>query len=222
LVAAILVYFWTLFKLWGHTIFISPFVNETMLWILVPIWLGWFFAEFFQEKSGTSIGNAMSNATIIIWASVDCTRQTVELISAGDIVGFWNIFTRFAIIALLFGYGLLVVVLGIKGNTLVRKIGRIREITYVFAMFIPVLYNFAALTWSHIISAVIYFPVFYFALELIDRILPDPKAIEIDERRDNSMPGMDPLQKMPPPNPRYGMNLDDLSGRYGGMGGLRP
>ncbi|MFH1181492.1 MAG: hypothetical protein V1702_00885 [Candidatus Woesearchaeota archaeon] len=173
------------------------------------------FRRVFQEKTGTSIGNAMSNATIIIWASVDCTRQTVALMSGGEITGFWSIFARFAIIAMLFGYGLLVVVLGIKGSTIVRKIGRIKAVTYVFAIFIPVLYNYAALTWSHIIAAVIYFPVFYFALEIIDRITPDPKAIVHDK-------GMDQLGNDSIGNMGNMGNLDDLTGRYGRTGGFRP
>jgi hypothetical protein len=178
-----------LFKLWAHTIFISPFVNISMLWILVPIWLGWFFAEFFQEKEGTSIGNAMSNATIIIWASVDCTRQTLSLISSGDITGLFNTYARFALIAILFIYGLLIILLGLKGSGLTKKIGRIREVTYVFAMFIPVLYNFAPLSISHIIATIIFFPLFYFALEIIDRLLPDPKAII--EERNSSIPALE-------------------------------
>jgi hypothetical protein len=233
LVAAFLIYLLDLLKLWIHTLFISPFVNLTMLWILVPIWLGWFFAEFFQEKTGTSIGNAMSNATIIIWASIDCTRQTVSLIGSGDVTGFLNIFARFAIIGLLFSYGLLVVILGIKGNLLVRKIGRIREVTYVFAMFIPVLYNFAPLTLGHVIATIIFFPVFYFALEIIDHIVPDPKAIIADNGlnagQDVGLGAMGNLGgnnlgnnigRMPNMN-NLG-NLDDRTGRFGRMGGFQP
>ena len=33
-------------------IFAAPFENPDMLWIIVPIWASWLFAEFFQEKKG--------------------------------------------------------------------------------------------------------------------------------------------------------------------------
>jgi hypothetical protein len=152
-----------------------------MLWILVPVWLGWFFAEFYQEKVGTSMGNAISNSTIIVWAAIDAARQTVKLMSAGTITGFLNIAARFFLILVLFGYGILIIILGIRGNRLIQYIGRIREITYVFVIFVPVFYNAIPFSFKHIIAAVVFFPVFYFFIELIDKITPNPKAIVEDQ-----------------------------------------
>lgn len=173
-------YIWQLFQLWLHTIFVTPIQNMEMLWILVPVWLGWFFAEFFQEKIGTSMGNAISNAVIMLWGSVDSLRQTMRLITNKVLVGFWDIVPRFALIALIFGYGTVIVVLGWKGNKIIKYIGRVRELTYVFAMFVPVFYNAIPFSWNHIIAAVLFFPLFYFAIELLDKLLPNPKAIRED------------------------------------------
>lgn len=182
---AALDYFWNdLLLHWLNTIFIAPFNTPDMLWIVVPVWLSWFFAEFFQEKAGTSMGNAISNATIVIWAAVDCARQTVKFISAGEITLGFDIFMRFLIISLILIYGLLVLVLGLKGNPLVRKIGRIREMTYIFAIFVPVFYNEILLTFNHLVSALLFFPVFYYFIELLDKLTPDPAAIKIDMESD--------------------------------------
>jgi len=178
----IVLYIWGLFTHWLRTIFVLPFQTTEMLWLLVPVWMAWFFAEFFQEKTGTSLGNAISNAVVILWGSVDCSRQTVALIAKHTLVGFWNIFARFAMIFIIFIYGVIIVFFGIKGNKIIKYIGRIREITYVFAMFTPIFYGAIPLTWNHIISAIVFFPLFYFAIELIDRYTPDPKAITEDAK----------------------------------------
>ncbi len=174
-------YFWNNLLLhWLHTIFTAPFLNPDMLWIIVPVWISWFFSEFFQEKSGTSMGNAISNSLIVIWASIDCARQTIKLISAGEVGGSFDIFLRFFIISLLFLYGAMVLALGMRGNQIIRKIGRIREMTYVFIIFVPIVYNHFPLTFNHIFSAIIFFPLFYYSIELLDRITPDPVAVRMD------------------------------------------
>jgi hypothetical protein len=186
-------YLWELFRLWIHTIFVVPFQNTDMLWLLVPVWLGWFFAEFFQEKTGTSMGNAMSNSVIILWACVDCTRQTTRLIADNTIAGTLNIIIRFAIIIIVFIYGILLVYLGWKGNKVIKYIGRIREVTYIFAIFTPIFYNAIEFTWNHIIAAALFFPLFYFAIELFDRYTPNPKAI-IEDMEDTGTMANEPIK----------------------------
>ncbi len=173
-------YVWELFKTWLHTLFITPFQTTDMLWLLIPVWVAWFFAEFFQEKKGTSLGNAISNAVVVMWGSIDCTRQTIALISNNVLTSVWDLVGRFLLIAVLFTYGLIIVILGWKGNTIIKKIGRIREVTYIFAMFVPVFYNAIPFSWSHIFAAILFFPLFYYLIELIDYYLPNPTALNLD------------------------------------------
>ena len=178
--AEIGLYLWGLFKLWITALFVSPFKNLDMLWLLIPIWATWFFAEFFQEKRGTSMGNAITNAVIVLWGSIDCSRQTVHQITLGAISGIGSIFLRFLIVAILFAYGVMIVTLGLKGKKIIKYIGRIREVTYAFAIFAPIFYNAMDLTFNHIIAALLFFPLFYFVIELIDRYTPNPKAVQED------------------------------------------
>jgi len=173
-------YVWGLFKLWIETIFVIPIKTIDMLWLLVPVWITWFFAEFYQEKLGTSIGNGITNAVLIIWGSIDCSRQTVKLITNKIITAQIEIIGRFAIIAGIFIYGILIVFFGIKGNKIIKKIGRVRVVTYIFAMFVPIFYNVIPFSVNHIIAALLFFPLFYFVIELVDRITPNPKAITQD------------------------------------------
>lgn len=178
----ILSFFWNLFLDWIKTLFIIPFQNLEMLWLLVPVWLAWFFSEFYQEKVGTSIGNAITNAVVIVWASIDCARQTVSQIKELSSI---DIFFRFALLLMLFVYGYIIIRLGIQGDKKVTHIGRIRNVTYVFAMFVPIYYNAIPLTLTHILASIIFFPVFYFVIEVIDRITPNPKAIIVDMEGSN-------------------------------------
>lgn len=149
-----------------------------MLWILVPLWLSWFFGEFFQEKLGTSFGNAISNAVIVLWAGIDCIRQTLFLIDVGEIHS--DVVLRFVLCGVLLAYGILIIVYGTKTKEKVKRFGRIRDVTYAFAIFVPVLYNAVSLTWNHFIAAIIFFPIFHYAIELIDIKAPTPKALKSD------------------------------------------
>jgi hypothetical protein len=173
-------YIWSLFKLWIDTLFVIPFVNWDMLWLLVPVWISWFFSEFYQEKVGTSMGNAITNSVVVLWGSIDCTRQTVRLITEKIITSTGEIIWRFALVGLLFIYGILIIFLGIKGKTIIRKIGRVRTATYIFVIFVPVLYNVMPLSMNHILAGILFFPLFYGIIEILDRIIPDPKAIVED------------------------------------------
>ena len=175
-----ILYFWGLFQSWLNLLFVTPFQNVNMLWLLVPVWLGWFFAEFFQEKFGTSMGNAMSNAVIIIWASIDCTRQTVSLITQGLLLGAGNIILRFSLLSLLLIYGITLIILGWRGNKIIEKIGRIREVTYLFVVLIPVFYNVIPFSIEYLISIILFFPLFYFVIELMDRYAPNPLPVKED------------------------------------------
>lgn len=176
----IALYLWELFREWLNTIFVIPVQNVDMLWLLIPVWMAWFFAEFFQEKRGTSMGNAITNAVVILWGSIDCIRQTLKLMTEGAITNNFDIGLRFGLIFLIFAYGGLIVTLGWKGNPIIKYIGRVREVTYVFAMFVPIFYNAIPFSVGHIISAIIFFPLFYFAIELLDRYTPNPKAMVED------------------------------------------
>ncbi|MEM4397202.1 MAG: hypothetical protein QW757_01095 [Candidatus Woesearchaeota archaeon] len=169
-----------LFKIWLHTLFLVPFENYDMLWLLIPIWVAWFFAEFFQEKIGTSMGNAITNAVVILWGSIDCARQTVNLIIEKTIKNAFDIIARFGLIFILFLYGALIIHYGIKGNPIIKKWGKVRNITYVFAMFVPIFYNAIPFSFNHILAAILFFPLFYYTIELIDKYMPNPKAIEED------------------------------------------
>ncbi|MBU0461963.1 MAG: hypothetical protein KJ574_05235 [Nanoarchaeota archaeon] len=177
---SILLYLWETFKLWLFTIFVAPFKNFNMLWILIPIYLGWFFAEFFQEKVGTSMGNAISNSVVVFWGGFDWMRGTITKMTSGALAFGAGAIARVLLAFFLVVYGVLIIILGIKGNKLIKYIGRIREVTYVVIMFTPIFYDVIPFTWQHLLATFLFFPIFYFVIELIDHYMPNPKAIVQD------------------------------------------
>lgn len=170
---------WSLFVYW-LSIFIAPFSNSEMLWILIPIWLSWFFSEFFQEKEGTSLGNAISNGFIPLWAGLDWMRYLLRQVNVGALFVTPETVIKFSICVLVLLYGLIVITAGIRARRITSLIGRIREITYVMVIFTPVIYGVIQLSWYLMLAAVLFFPVFYFVIEFIDRRVPSPKSLQRD------------------------------------------
>ena len=146
-----------------------------MFWILIPIWINWFFAEFFQEKHGTSFGNAVSNGAITILASIDWTRYLYRLIIDGIITGFtFGVFLKFFVAVAVFIYGIYIIIQGSRSRKIVYFIGKIKWVTYVLVMFTPMVYNVISLNLYTLLAIVVFFPLYYWIIEVFDRITPEP------------------------------------------------
>jgi len=176
---------WHLFLAWLW-VFIVPFTNFNVLWIIIPIWLAWFFAEYFQEKKSTSFGNSISNGVIPIWVGIDWTRFLVGEIGDGALVFGLDLVIKLLIIIAVFAYGIFITYCGIKGRRYVRFLGRIREVTYILLFATPVIYGILDLGWQHVTSFVLFFPLWYFGLELLFRLLPTPRAMRKDDASTSS------------------------------------
>src|SRR3989338_6488110 len=183
-ISAILLYFWGLVKTWG-ALFIAPIGNLEMLWIIIPIYLNWIFSEFFQEKRGTSLGNAISNATIVLWVAIDWSRTSTRFF-ANNAISSWHLAWNIVASVLVFAYGIWVVYEGVKGKNLTHYIGRVRVATYIILMGTPLIYNSPIPLGNALIAIVLFFPVYYFFIELLDRLLPDHASIKEDEAKAGS------------------------------------
>ncbi len=174
---------WTnLFVVWIG-LFLAPFTSGQfdMLWITVPVILNWAFTELYQEKKGTSLGNAISNGVVILWVGIDWARTSVR--NALDIDSFSYIFyVKLTIAVLMFAYGLFVIISGIKIKGLTKHIGRVRQATYVCLVFTPIFYDIIVPDWKVFVSIVIFYPVFHYAVEFIDYVVPDPKTYDDEEK----------------------------------------
>lgn len=189
---------WELFLSWLE-LFIAPVDDIEIIWILAPIWISWFFTEFFQEKKGTHFGNAITNGAIPIWVAIDWTRYLVTGIEDGSITSGSHLIIKFVISGFILFYGLFVIVEGLKTKSFVHYAGRIRVITYILVMFTPIIYGVVEISWSFLISIFVFFPLFYFFVELLDKITPDSGALKVDvegKTKDKNQ-NMDDMPKIP-------------------------
>ena len=147
-----------------------------MLWIIVPIWINWFFTEFFVEKHGTTFGNAVTNGVIPILAALDWTRYLYRLYEEGIIQLTFGVFLKFMLAVAVLIYGVFVIVAGIKINRIIFYIGRIRWITYVLLMFTPVIYNVIKFNFYTMAAILLFFPLYWWIIEIFDRITPEPRV----------------------------------------------
>ena len=180
IILPMLSWFWGLFVGWLY-LFASPIWNFQVMWIIIPIWLAWFFGEFFQEKKGTSFGNAISNGVVPFWVGLDWMRLLVNGILEGKMAWSPLLVFKFLICLGVFAYGAFILVQGVRGRNIVRYVGRIREITYAMVVFTPIIYGIVPLSMRYFLSIAFFFPVFYFLMELIDLKMPNPKAFDMDE-----------------------------------------
>ncbi len=174
-IISIILVLWELFKEWLY-IFVSPVNNLEMLWIIIPIWINWFFAEMFQEKEHTSFGNAITNGAVMAWVGIDWIRYLLRMISTEVIV--FDVITRlkFIVAFAVAIFGIFIVIQGMKQKQYIRIIGRVRETTYFTVMISPIIYGVVSLTWVTIGTIILFSPLFYLIIELLNHYIPTPEA----------------------------------------------
>ncbi|MFH0978111.1 MAG: hypothetical protein V1837_02295 [Candidatus Woesearchaeota archaeon] len=177
---AALDYLWLLFEKWIG-LFTAPARNFELLWLIIPIYLNWIFTEFYQEKKGTSLGNAISNGFVPLWVGIDWSKTTYTMLQSKTISLNSLFWTKMGFSGLMIAYGLSIVILGIRVKKVTHYIGRIRVVTYFALMLTPIYYGATLLDWNAIIAVIVFFPLFYYFVELIDRKLPNPKTYDEDE-----------------------------------------
>lgn len=178
IISATFLALWNLFFHW-LSIFAAPIKEPEMFWIVIPIWFNWFFTEFFQEKKGTSFGNAISNGAIAILASIDWTRYMHRLIADGVITKFtFGVFLKFFTAFVVFAYGVYVIAAGIKTKRIVFFIGKIRWVTYILVMFTPIVYDVIRMDFYTLMAILVFFPLYYSLIEIFDRITPEPRTYQ--------------------------------------------
>jgi len=161
-------------------LFLAPIKDPNMLWILFPVYLNWFFTEFYQEKKGTTFGNAISNAFIAVWAGFDWCRTIVSTTKTGVPAQHFELKLGIAGVMLL--YGAYIMLQCIKARKNIILLGRIRVVTYVVLMLTPLFYGVVSLSFQIIFIMLLFFPLYYFIIEFIDWLVPDPKSLLEDNK----------------------------------------
>lgn len=171
---------WAILSTLG-TLFATPLLNFSTLWIIIPVYLNWLFTEIFQEKKGTDLGNAITNGAVAVWVGMDWGRTTTQAILAGELALDSILATKIAIITFFLIYGFIIIVEGIRMKKITHYIGRIREVTYFALVMTPIFYGVVEFNLTTILAILLGFPIFYGIIELICRITPTPQTYDEDQ-----------------------------------------
>ena len=189
---------------------IAPIKNPEMLWILVPVYLNWILTDYYQERRGTSFGNAMSNGFVAIWVGLDWTRQL-----ATNFPGFSAAFAVKLAVGIFFVvFGLVIMFESAKARPIVKYLGRIREVSYFIIVATPIYYNVIPINLNTILAILVFFPVWYLIGEAFDRAL-GPSAGEQEEETESVGAGLGGLGV-----PDAGMDLGMAAIGLGGQNTL--
>src|SRR3989338_10437404 len=88
----------------------------------------------------------------------------------------FGVFLKIIVSLGVFAYGFYVIMLGIRTHKLVYFIGRIRWVTYLLVMFTPIVYNVIRMDFYTLLAIIVFFPLYYWIIEIFDRITPEPKT----------------------------------------------
>jgi hypothetical protein len=155
---------------------IAPVKNPEMLWIIVPIYLNWILTDYYQERKGTSFGNAMSNGFTALWIGLDWTKQVVTRFAGLDAA--FAIKLIVGVLFILFGF--FIMIESAKAKPIIKYLGRIREVSYFAIVATPIYYNVIPINLVNVLAILVFFPVWYGIGEAFDRLL-GPSLSEQEE-----------------------------------------
>lgn len=164
---------WNHFVYWISIFFILPFTHVEILWILIPIWITLIFTDFFQEKHGTQLGNAITNGAVMLWVGIDWIRFILRTTKSEEFFTSSNI-AKFAVCLFLIIISFIIIIGGIKRKNIIKYLGRVRATSYLMLVFSPVIYNIADISLYYILVCLGFFPLFYFVFEIVDKFIPSP------------------------------------------------
>lgn len=162
----------SVFSLLGQ-IFSAPIRHPELLWITIPIWVSWFFGEFFQEKHKTLFGNVIGNSIVSIFVVTDWLRLLSKSESTPVLF--------YVVCGAILMHSCIVLYLALKAVKIAKYIGHIRTVTYVLLVATPVAYGIIPLSWTYAVSFVVGLLIFWIGFEIADRVLPDPRSLRDDE-----------------------------------------
>ncbi|MEK6874348.1 MAG: hypothetical protein AABX52_01210 [Nanoarchaeota archaeon] len=166
---------WTLFTTW-ILIFISPIypnIKPDILWIIIPIWLNFIVTELYQEKNGTTFGNAIQNGLVAGLIGIDWMRYLTRTITEASVTISHELILKYLVSIIVFMYGCIIVYHGIKGRDYVKQLARIRAVTYILVIFAPAIYGIVELSLNYTLSILLFYPLFYTIIDYCNKNMPN-------------------------------------------------
>jgi len=147
------------------TIFVSTLTNEKIIWITYPVYIVWFSLELLEERIKFTYGNSLANSIIFSWVSVDWLRYIYLNNEFDD-------YNKLILTILFLSLSVLTLIASIKRKKIAKILGRTGFFAYFQIMFTPFIYGIVEFTYINFLSIIIFYPLIYFAIYVIDKLVP--------------------------------------------------
>ncbi|MFP4401979.1 MAG: hypothetical protein ACLFPL_02005 [Candidatus Nanoarchaeia archaeon] len=152
-------------------------LQETQFfWLIIPIFFIGIVTDKYQEEFETSLGNAISNGTLILFTAFSWIDV---ILSRVGVLPNEFVFSQLLFAGLIIMYGVAIILSGFRKGIFAKTYGRIRVVTFMLIFFTLMIYSPFLYNFTSIISFVIIFPLYYLVVTKLISILPSPKAAQL-------------------------------------------
>jgi hypothetical protein len=155
------------------TIFISTLTNVEIIWVTYPVYITWFAMEFLVERKELRYSHSLANSIIFSWVSIDWLRHLYLDNELND-------YNKLIITLFFLFLSLFILITSIKRKKIAKILGKTGFFSYFQIMFTPLIYGIIEFNYIDFLSVIIFFPLIYITVYVIDKLLPE--FIEEEEK----------------------------------------
>ncbi|MCG2868972.1 MAG: hypothetical protein L7H07_02785 [Candidatus Nanopusillus sp.] len=156
------------------TIFISTLTNVEIIWVTYPVYITWFAMEFLVERKELRYSHSLANSIIFSWVSIDWLRHLYLDNELND-------YNKLIITLFFLFLSLFILIASIKRKKIAKIFGKTGFFSYFQIMFTPLIYGIIEFNYIDFLSIIIFFPLIYITVYVIDKLLPE--FIEEEEEK---------------------------------------
>ncbi|AMD29758.1 hypothetical protein Nps_01500 [Candidatus Nanopusillus acidilobi] len=148
------------------TIFISTLTNIEIIWVTYPVYITWFAMEFLVERKELRYSHSLANSIIFSWVSIDWLRHLYLDNELND-------YNKLIITLFFLFLSLFILIASIKRKKIAKILGKTGFFSYFQIMFTPLIYGIIEFNYIDFLSIIIFFPLIYITVYVIDKLLPE-------------------------------------------------
>jgi len=148
------------------TIFISTLTNVEIIWVTYPVYIVWFSMELFIERIKFTYGHSLANSIIFSWVSIDWLRHLYLHHEFGN-------YNKLILTIFFLSLSIFILISSLKRKKIARILGRTGSFAYFQIMFTPFIYGIIEFTYINFLAVIIFYPLVYFAVYVIDKLVPE-------------------------------------------------
>jgi len=148
------------------TIFISTLTNVEIIWVTYPVYITWFAMEFLVERKELRYSHSLANSIIFSWVSIDWLRHLYLDHELND-------YNKLIITLFFLFLSLFILIASIKRKKIAKILGKTGFFSYFQIMFTPLIYGIIEFNYIDFLSIIIFFPLIYITVYVIDKLLPE-------------------------------------------------